>query len=354
MKRLSFPVLLAALLALVPHGASAQQADARDYELGYFAQNHTLALNVYGRHESGTEHRSYSQSTALFRMTHVMRKGDWGISLVDLLLPVADVTVYTPIAAGSPASAALHGSGIGDLIWIPTIGYGLTQNATVHTHTWFAVSPYVTMPTGTYDKTALVNVGANRWRVQPQLVIGQRFAKAFTLEAMANVAFASDNLAYRVPGQVIAAAAASFPVEQQPFVVATLSGDKTLSQELSYGAQLHAAVDLSPSMYLSASYYLAVDGAKSVKGVSWSPEPDSQTLHTLRIGFGARVTPATLLLFQLNQDLANTGDAPITRGAFARVTHLFGLGAGPTHAAPAPKPAAAAEPANEPTAQDPA
>jgi Putative MetA-pathway of phenol degradation len=354
MMRLSFSALLAALLALLPHIASAQQADARDYELGYFAPNHTVALNVYGRHESSTERRSYSQSAGLFRLTHVMRKGDWGFSLVDFLMPVVDVTVYSPIAPSSPASAAVHGSGIGDLMWIPTIGYGLTQNATIHTHTWFAVTPYVTMPTGTYDRTALVNVGSNRWRVQPQAVIGQRFAKAFTLEAMVNVAFTSDNQAYRVPGQAIQGIASLYPAEQQPLVASVLSGDKTLSQKLSFGGALHAAMDLSPSMFLSTSYYLAVDGAKSVKGVPWSPDPDTRTIHTLRVGFGARVTPATVLLFQLNQDLASDGNAPITRGFFARVTHLFGLGSGPAQAAPSPKPAAKAEPASEPPARDPA
>ena len=46
----------------------------------------------------------------------------------------------------------------------------------------FGATLYVTAPTGTYDATRPVNIGDNRWRVQPQLAVGQRFLKALTVD----------------------------------------------------------------------------------------------------------------------------------------------------------------------------
>ncbi|MGO9838024.1 MAG: hypothetical protein ACLP1X_27900 [Polyangiaceae bacterium] len=38
-----------------------------------------------------------------------------------------------------------------------------------------------------YDASRLVNIGDNRWRVQLQVAVGQRFLKALTLDLIGNV-----------------------------------------------------------------------------------------------------------------------------------------------------------------------
>jgi len=267
MKRLFSSLLAALAIAGASSQASAQQADARDFELGYFAPNNALAVNVYARHESATVKRNLSSSSAILRATHILKKGDWAFAPIDVLVPMADATVYTPAAAGSPANVAIHASGFGDFIWVPTIGRGWVQNAQIHTHTWVALTSYVNAPTGTYDPNKLLNIGTNRWLIRPQLTVGQRFAKAFTLEAYVNVGIVTDNTAYRLPGQVIQAAASAAAMANPaagPATAAALSGNKTLTTDMSINAGLLAAMDISPTFYLSASYYYLKNGKQEV------------------------------------------------------------------------------------------
>jgi hypothetical protein len=368
MRLLFAAALLLTGLALSPSHGHAQQADARDFELGYFAPHQSIAINVYGRHEGAEKPRNYTATSGFFRATHLLKTGNWVFVPFDFLLPVTNLTVYTPISPGSPLNAAIHTTGIGDLIWIPTIGTGITQNAEVHTHTWFALTPYVVMPTGNYATSRLANTGSNRWQFRPQIIVGQRFGKAFTLEAFANVAIYGKNDEYRVNPLVIQGAA-SQAGPAGATVAQLLSGNKELEQKPSIGAALLAAMDLSKTFILSASYYYAKNGRQSID--LSLPQPlqatalanlenvqGRQTIHTLRVGMGIRVEKQTQLLFQLNQDLA-AENAPISRGFFVRVTHLFfpppkastsrpdfgNPGAPPPQAAAEPPPDYATEPA---------
>jgi hypothetical protein len=177
--------------------------------------------------------------------------------------------------------------------------------------------------------------------VRPQITVGQRFARAVTLEAFANVAFAGTNSEYRLPAQVIQGAVAATPgAATNPAiaagVVGALGGDKELTQGMSLGAGLLAGLDLSPSMFLSASYYFAQNAKQEVKGVTfWSPQLEDQHIHTLRVGLGLRVQDFTQVLLQFNQDLKVDNEAPITRGFFVRITHVL------VRAAPKPSPSPA-------------
>lgn len=378
MKRLLSSAALLAGLVLSSTSAQAQQADPRDFELGYFAPNNSVAINVYARHEAADSTRNYTATSGFFRATHIIKKGEWVFVPFDFLLPVTNLTLHFPLPA-SPLNASYHTAGIGDLIWIPTIGTGLNQDTTIHTHSWFALTPYVFAPTGKYDPNRLANVGSNRWQVRPQITIGQRFAKAFTLEAFANVGFYGKNDEYRVnPLVVQGAAAAAGPAASA--VTGALSGNRDLEQKPSYGAAVLAAMDLSPTFILSASYYFSKNGKQEVDlklPAALAPAlgrfetvNEQATIHTLRVGMGIRVEKQTQLLFQLNQDLA-TDNAPVSRGFFVRVTHLFfpppkapqsrpdfgGSGAGTgTHTAtpPAPPPAAPEPPAARGPVQGPA
>ncbi|MET0340238.1 MAG: transporter [Polyangiales bacterium] len=328
MRRFFSAALLLAGLGLST-SVEAQNADARDYELGYFAPNNSVAINVYGRHEGAEKPRNYTATTGVLRATHLIKKGEWVFVPFDFSLPLTNLTLYSPIAPNSPANASIHTIGFGDLLWIPTIGTGITQNPQNHTHTWFALTPYVTIPTGNYATKRLLNTGGNRWIFRPQIMAGQRFAKAFTVEAFANTAIYGKNDEYRVPAQALAAAQAAAPA-----VVPLLAGNKDLEQKPSFAAAVLTGMDLSPTFTLTASYYWAKNGRQTVDlglpdAVAATPlgaleTPNQrQTIHTLRMGMGIRVEKGTQLLFQFNQDLKTEGLAPITRGFYVRVTHVF-------------------------------
>ena len=321
----------------LPALTQAQNPDPRDYEVGYFVPSHTTIVNTYLRQVSATEGRDYSAQALALRATYILKFGDIVVTPFDGILPIQNVNAYTPLAALNPAFATVpsdfkltsHTTGMGDFTYLPTIGYGLLQNAENHTHTWFALTGYITAPTGRYDKDRVLNVGGNRWVFNPLLVVGQRFLRAFTLEIMGNASFYTNNDEYR---QI-----------QRP------GRDLDLKQKPSFGAAAQFAVDLHPMFYLGVSYYLAVNGkrtfddpgAGAMAGGSDILDVDKGTVHTIRTNFGIRVTPQTLILAQWNEDVAGSNKPGIVKGRFfgLRLTHAFFAPSKPPTRAPITDPA---------------
>ena len=214
---------------------------------------------------------------------------------------MVDVAVYAPVPMQPGLTTTLHTSGVGDLTYLPTIGYVIPENEA--THTVIAATAYVTGPSGSYDASRLVNIGDNRWRIQPQIGISQRFLKVATVDLIGNLAFYTKNSAFPTP---------------QGFV--------SMTQNQTFGLEAHAAVDLSPDFYLSASYYLAAIGETDVQSPPALPLSTYQpaaTVQSVRFSFGIRAEKATLLLLQYNQDVSASGDATISRFIGARLSHAI-------------------------------
>jgi len=313
-----------ALVAMTSWSATAlgQTPDPRDYEVAYFVPSRTKIVNAYLRHQSGTHNTSFSADVLSLRLTYLLKFGDFAITPIDLVVPVINQRAYAAassvLASADPAFAALpadfkltlHAAGMGDIFALPTLGYGWTQDAEKHTHTWLALTTYVKGPTGKYDPDRRLNVGGNRWTFTPLLVLGQRMFRVLTLEAMASVMFATDNTAYRVSVPELAGA------------------DVTLVEQPTYTGALHAAVDLHPSFFLGGSYYFASNGRQDVEYAI----PTAQGLytdnpgtfvHTVRVNLGIRVTPRTILMAQWNEDVAGSESAELTRFFGLRVSHAF-------------------------------
>ena len=308
MNRALLAVLFVSLLSAT--GAQAQQADLRDYEAGFFVPHRGIIAHTYLRHVSASgDTRDFSQTQAAFRATYVLKFGDLVVVPFDASLPVVDVTVFQANPASPLApKTALRASGVGDVTYIPTVGYGWVQNAETRTQTWLAFTPYVTLPTGKYDADRFLNVGSNRWTVRPQLVVGQRFMKAFTAELMANVAVHGDNDEFLVPATTPGEAPSKLNLSQAP----------------SIGGVVALGMDLSPTFFTGAAYYLDAAGRRTldtpVGEVEVSPR---QTVHALRLTMGVRLEKASTLMLQFQPDIAVSEG--MTKGQFvgARFIHVF-------------------------------
>jgi hypothetical protein len=291
-----------ALYASSVHAQTANsQSDARDYDALAYLPKDTLVALTYFREVSSSDKESLTQTQGIFRASYVLKYGNLAIVPFDAILPVVDVAVYAPVPMQPGLTTTLHTSGVADLTYLPTIGYVIPENET--THTVVAATAYVTGPSGSYDASRLVNIGDNRWRIQPQVGVSQRFLKVATFDLIGSLAFYTKNPAFPTP---------------QGFV--------TMTQNQTFGLEAHAAVDLSPDFYVSASYYLAAIGERDVESLPALPlstYATEQTVQSVRFSFGIRAEKATLLLLQYNQDVEATGGASISRFIGARLSHAI-------------------------------
>jgi hypothetical protein len=280
------------------------QTDARDYEvLSYLPSGSVVPLG-YFRQVSSSDSQSFSESEGIFRASSILKFGSLAIVPFDAILPVVDAIVYAPVPMMPGGTVTLHSSGVGDLTYLPTIAYIFREDDT--THTYLGATVYVTAPTATYDAAHPVNIGDNRWRIQPQLAVGQRFLKALTVDLVGSVATYTDNTNFGI--------GAGMPTVTQ-------------KQDITPAFEGHLAADLSTTFFLATSYYLAAVGRRTIVGQAL-PETtidQQQTIQTLRFSFGVHVEKSSLLLLQYNQDIEASGGATISRFIGARFSHVFVL-----------------------------
>jgi hypothetical protein len=215
------------------------------------------------------------------------------------VLPVADAQLYT-------AQGAINGSGIGDVVYLPTLGY--TIDETEKDQTYFAFSPYFHAPTGSYDDKRPINIGNHRWQFDEELCIGQRFLGGFFVEALAAATFYTKNEDF-IPPTALAAGETT---------------RLTLSQAPTYSATLHASANLTKSLWLAGSYYAAANGKYTVTTpVGDQTAIEQQTVQSVRATVGIRPVEPFLLLVQYQNDVAASGGATISRFFGARASYTF-------------------------------
>jgi hypothetical protein len=99
----------------------------------------------------------------------------------------------------------------------------------------------VSIPTGQYDPTKLLNLGSNRWQFGPALALSQWFGK-LSVEAYAAAWFFTDN--------------------------AEAFGGNVVSQDPLYAFQLNVAYSFKPGLWLAAGARQTAGGETSVNGGS--------------------------------------------------------------------------------------
>jgi hypothetical protein len=299
-------ILLVALTTATPQ-AHAQTTDARDYEGAGGAPNNTVILLNYLRHQTTMDRRNLTTNISIFRASWVLKFGNLAIVPIDVLLPVVDVDLRTGSKPGPGAAvfpASIRTTGFGDLQYLPSIIYDVVEDKEQGTHTYFGANLYTIMPTGTYRTTTPVNIGENHWGIKPQVAVGQRFARRWTIDLVANATIYTDNKNFVVTDS------------------ATGTRTKfTLQQDPTLGAEAHVAVDIDPTTYIAASYYATNLGKKQLSVGKETEAPAS--VQTLRITWGWRIEKQMLLLVQLQQDLAATGEASRAHYVGFRASRFF-------------------------------
>lgn len=292
------------LMSFVPSTVFAD-SDVRDFEGLAYVPNNTVAMFGYFRHTSSAytkamHENSTSQELGGLRGTYILHYGGLAIVPIDVSVFALDYSLYAGGTTGT-----LHGSGLTDPEYFPTIAYVVQEGSPAsQMHTVFAFNPRVTIPIGTYDTNALINAGANRVTFKPQVSIAQRFAKVFTAEVVANMAIHGSN---------------------SKFVVPTMTGLTTtaMSQDSDLYIDAHLGADLSKDAFVGLSYYYSKVGAQKLTDLNNMVATDKGSVSSIRISFGIHVEKNTTLLLQLDQNFAASGTAAIDRFAGIRISHVF-------------------------------
>jgi hypothetical protein len=287
-------ILAAAVpIVLTVTAAANAETDPRDYALA-LAPNNTNVMLAYARQQSSADSQDIVQNIALYRYIHLLKFGNFAFAPIDFVLPAADVEFYTP-------TTVLHGSGIGDLVYLPTFGYVFHESD--EDQTYVAFSPYFHAPTGTYDPKRPINIGNHRWQFDEELCIGQRFLGGFFVEALAAATFYTKNDDFIPPGQTTAF---------------------TLSQANTYSATVHASANVTKSIWFGGSYYVTANGQSTLETPLGNVTAvNQQTVQSFRATVGIRPVEPFLLLLQYQNDLEATGGGTISRFVGARASYTF-------------------------------
>jgi hypothetical protein len=259
-------ILLALLLAV---SRQAWASDARGYLplpqdtlLLVFYYDQSWGEDIYSNGDKvGTEADLKSDVTLIRPIYYTEMFG----VLADLqfILPVGKVEMMDD-----------QSSGLGDLILAST--FWVINNE--EDNYFLAYTPYVTLPTGEYDRGKVVNMGANRYSTKQELCFGLGSGDGLWWEVAGNVEFFTDNDDADSPG-----------------------GRVTLEKAAAYGAETHLSYDLAKGFFASLDYYYQYGGETTLDGVK---QDDEASTHTIGVSGAYMITPTTQFLVNVNRDIS--------------------------------------------------
>lgn len=232
-------VLFGCLLPAIPATAFALDIDGGDYtplpdgtNMALLYYHHGYSNNAYAQGGGVGGNSHLTQDIGTLRFIHFMDVGGF-IMDPQFLLPFGHID-------GKQSGADLgSGKGMGDLILANTVW--LVNNPV--SHTYFGVTPLVTLPSGDYDKNNALNIGENRHKYTLQLGLSQEIIDRLTLDVAFDGTHFGDNDRYG-------------------------SSASTLKQQALYQGQFIVRYNLTPALDIRTSYSKQWGGEQFVNGVS--------------------------------------------------------------------------------------
>lgn len=158
-KRLA-AILLPLAVAMAPLPCAALDVDAGDYaalppgtNLGLLYYQHASRDALYSNGNKAAGNNRLDSDVGILRGVHYMDVGGYTID-PQFLLP------FGSLRAKDNLSALGDASGVGDLILAATLWLVNDPKS----NTYFGITPFITAPTGRYDKNKSLNLGENRWK----------------------------------------------------------------------------------------------------------------------------------------------------------------------------------------------
>ena len=272
-KKASFIKLSALILgSVLSHSALAVDVAAGDYTALPAGTNLALAYyqtasrdELYSGGNKVAGDFSLASDVGILRGVHFMELGGY---IVDpqFLLPFGSLDASKDIAALGKES------GVGDLILAATVWLVNKPKD----NTYFGITPYIYLPTGTYDKDEALNLGENRYK--------------FVLQA-GYITNLTDDIAFDLVADVMMYG------ENDEFGAAKA----TMKQEPSFQLQAFLRYKMNPSWDFRVGLSQTFGGETEVNGTKMN---DAAEVSKMSVGTTYFITPSIQLSATFGRDLA--------------------------------------------------
>lgn len=272
-RRLQVALASGALLAAsMCNTASAIDVDAGDYtalpagtDLGLVYYQHAERNALYGKGSKLPLQAGLDSDVGILRGVHFM---DIGGYIVDpqFLLPFGSLK-------GKEGTSFLgEASGVGDLILAATVWLVNKPD----TNTYFGITPFLFLPTGSYDKNKALNLGENRSKFTLQAGYITGLTSRLSLDVVGDFTLYGRNKEFGPAGA-------------------------TMKQEPSFQGQVHLRYHVTPSFDLRAGLSRTWTGETKVDGVD---QDDRGATTKALLGAAYFLTPKTQLMANYGRDLS--------------------------------------------------
>lgn len=211
-----------------------------------------------------------SSQVGIARYLRVVKIDDrWTVD-PQVLLP------FGRLKAGDDLAALGRASGVGDVILAAAFKLKLDEAA----GEVFGITPFLTLPTGSYDADKPLNLGEHRTRVTLQAAYTRPLAAAWRWDIVGDATWFGKNDECR------AACGSATSVE--------------LKQKTLYQLQNHLRFATSPTSFVAASYSIGFGGKTTVAGASQDDEARAQSIKLHGAMF---LSPTLQLLASVGRDV---------------------------------------------------
>lgn len=261
---------LATLAFSIAPYALAVDVDAGDYtalpegtNLGLLYYQHAERNQVYADGNKVTSNAGLTSDIGILRGVHYMQLGNY---IVDpqFLLPLGSVR------ASDDTKSLGNDSGIGDLTLAATV-WLLNDPAK---RRYFGITPFLFLPTGSYDNDRQVNLGENRWKLALQAGYITGLTEKLTLDVVGDVTVFGKNNDFGPT-------------------------NSTLEQKELFQGQIFLRYNFTERFDVRAGFSKLWGGESEVDGVNLDDKPGTRKFT---VGAAWFVTPSTQLLVNYGQD----------------------------------------------------
>jgi hypothetical protein len=276
------------LVGVILFSSRAFANNARDYiplDPGMFFlalyYNHSFGNEYYSKGSKKSNSTNYVGNVSVLRPVYYTQLGPFTID-PQLLLPFGEVSL-----------SGNQSSGIGDATLASTIWFiNNKENRFI-----FAYTPFLTIPTGQYDREGVINLGSNRWATKHELCVAKGFGDRTWLElsGYAQFFFNNDN------------------------ALGTNGNRVTSSKDPLFGAEAHLSYDFTKEFFGSLDYIFTGGGRTTLDG---KEQNDWASTHNVGVSCAYMVTPHAQVMTAFSTDAA-TYNGIRTSTIMVRLGYIF-------------------------------